>query len=98
MDASLLENKLKQVAFCKGGGERGCVWGQGWEKSLQGVQMPEGSPPGQGGGEQCRVTLVGTVGSGSETVASACCHFRHSHRRLTQGYRAGVLSALLPMW
>lgn len=74
---SLLENKQKQVAFCRGGGGRGCVWGQGragWERSLEEVTPSEGSQPGQGGGERCCVTLVGTVGWGSETVASACCH------------------------
>lgn len=43
----------------------------GWENSLQGVKMSEGSQPG----ERWCVTLVGTVGSGSETVASTCCHF-----------------------
>lgn len=77
-ECSLLENKQKRVAFCRGGGGRGCVWGQGragWEKSLEGVTLSEGSQPGQGGGDQCCVTLVGTVGSGSETAASACCHF-----------------------
>lgn len=61
--ASWLKKKKKsRLPKSKGGRERGLVWGQGragWGKSLQGFGVSEGSQPGQGGEEQCRVTLVG---------------------------------------
>ena len=45
----------------------------GWGKSPQGFGVSEGSQPVQGREEQCHVTLMGTVGSGSGTAPFACC-------------------------
>lgn len=69
--------------------------GQVGKSHYRGVKMSEGSQRGQGGGEQCCVTLVGTVGSGSESCLCLLSFLTAGDSH--PGCKVGMLSALFPM-
>ena len=91
------KKKKKQVAKRQRWKGKGACVGSGragWGKSPQGFGVSEGSQPVQGLEEQCHVTLMGTVGSGSGTAPFACCQGGGTD----QDERCSRSPALLPVW
>lgn len=93
---SLLENKQKQVAFCKVGGERGVFGaraGQAGKSHYRGRDVC-GLPAWAGRWEQCCVTLWGRWALVLKQLPLLVVMSYSSHRRLTHGREMGMVSAL----